>query len=70
MFFISRNKLGFFGMFFLYHEINCFFRKSATNQCARWAEKNTCFFGNALPISNARSHLKQRRKHSGLTIVV
>ena len=30
-------------------------------------KKNTCFFGNARPKSNARAHLKQRKKHSGLT---
>ena len=55
-------------MFFLSPEINCFFRKWAAIQCARWAEKNTCFFGNALPKSNAHAHLKQRKKHSGLGI--
>ena len=27
-----------------------------------------CFFGNAQPKSNARAHLKQRKKHSGLNI--
>ena len=26
------------------------------------------FFGNAHPKSNARAHLKQRKKHSGLTL--
>ena len=50
---------------FLSIERNVFF-KSATIQCARWSEKNTFFFGNALPKSNARAHLKQRKKHSGL----
>ena len=30
-------------------------------------KKPTCFFGNARPKSNARAHLKQRKKHSGLT---
>ena len=29
--------------------------------------KKTCFFNNARPKSNARVHLKQRKKHSGLT---
>ena len=34
-----------------------------------WAEKNTMFFlGNARPKSNARAHLKQRKKHSGLIL--
>ena len=28
--------------------------------------KNTCFFGNAQPKSNARAHLKQRKKHIAL----
>ena len=32
--------------------------------------KNTCFFGNVRPKSNARAHLKQREKHSGLKGVV
>ena len=32
-------------------------------------KKNTCFFfGNAWPKSNARAHLKQRKKHSGLML--
>ena len=57
-------------MFFLSPEIDCFFQKSATIQCARWAEKKThiSFFGNALPKSNVRAHLRQRQKHSGLTL--
>ena len=37
-----------------------FSQKSATIQCARRA-------GDALSKSNARAHLKQRKKHSGLT---
>ena len=28
--------------------------------------KKTCFFGNALPKSIVRAHLKQGKKHSGL----
>ena len=28
------------------------------------------FFGNARPKPNARAHLKQRKKHSGLTTVL
>ena len=36
--------------------------------CA-WAEKNTMFFfGNARPGSNARAHLKQEKKNSGLIL--
>ena len=30
-------------------------------------KKTHVFSGNALPKSNARAHLKQRKKHSGLT---
>ena len=59
IFFVSRDKL-------LSPEIDRFFRKSATIDNARWAEKNTCFFGSARHKSNARAHLKQRKKHSGL----
>ena len=40
------------------------FRESATIQCERWAEKTLFFSGNTLPKSNARAHLKQRKKHS------
>ena len=62
-----RNKLFFLYCFFLF-----FFRKSATIQCARWAEKHTRFLGgNALPESNARAHLKHREKtHSGLSLLI
>ena len=31
-------------------------------------KKNMFFFGNAQPKSNARAHLKQRKKHSGLSV--
>ena len=34
----------FFGMFFYLPKLTGFSRKSATIQCARWAEKNTCFW--------------------------
>ena len=33
-----------------------------------WAEKNTVFFSKARPKSNARAHLKQRKKQSGLIL--
>ena len=49
-------------MFFLAPEIDSFFRKLATIQCACWAEKKDMFrFGNARPKCNARVHLKQRK---------
>ena len=32
-------------------------------------KENTCFFSNARPKSNARAHLKQKKKHSGLRLV-
>ena len=53
MFFISWHELVVFGMFLLSPVINCFFyRKSATIQCARWAEKKHVFYDNAQPKSN------------------
>ena len=55
-------------MFFLSPKIICFFFKSATIQCERWAEKKHMFFCNARPKSNARAHLRQGKKHSGLHI--
>ena len=66
MYFISRNELVFFEMFFYPPKLTVFSLKSATIQCARWAEKTHVFVVNALPKSNARAHLKQRKKHSGL----
>ena len=62
-FFFLEMKLVFFGMFFYLPKLNDFFRKWATIQSARWAEKNTCFFGNARSKSNARAHLRQRKKN-------
>ena len=57
-------------MFFLSFEINSFFLSNRQQSNARaWQKKTTCFFGNALPKSNASSHLKQRKKHSGLSLV-
>ena len=59
MFFLSREMNLFFSKS---PKINCFFwGESAIIQCARWAEKNTCFFANARPKSYARAHLKQRK---------
>ena len=67
MFFLFPEMKLFFSECFCYlPKLTGFFRKSAKIQCARWAEKNTCFFGNARPKSNARAHIKQREKHSGL----
>ena len=49
-------------MFFYLPKLPVFSQKSATIQCARWVEKKHMFFGgNALPKSNARAHLKQRK---------
>ena len=57
MFFITRNLLVFDGN-----------RQQSNARAGQ--KKNTCFLGgNALPKSNARAHLKQREKHSGLMLV-
>ena len=62
-------NLFFFGMFLLSTKIKWFFSKIGNNQMRAWAEKNSMFFfGNARPKSNARAHLKQRKKHSGLIL--
>ena len=55
-------NLFFSKYFFLSPEINRFFRKLATIQCACLAEKTYVFSGDARPKSNARAHLKQRKK--------
>ena len=56
-------NLIFLECFFLFTKLLFVFRKSATIQCARWAEKKHMFFvGNARSKSNARTHLKQRKK--------
>ena len=47
-------------MFFLSPEINCFFSEIGAGQ----EKTHVFFFGNALPNSNARAHLKQRKKHN------
>ena len=55
-------------MFFFLPEFNVvvFLNRQQFNARAG-QKKNTCFFGNSQHKSNARAHLKQRRKHSGLT---
>ena len=53
-------------MFFLSPEIDCFFPKIGNNPMRALGRKKHVFFGNARPKSNARAHLKQRKKHSGL----
>ena len=60
-------------MFFLFPEIiifliSRFFLEIGNNPMRAMGGKKThVFFGNALPKSNARAHLKQRKKHSGLS---
>ena len=62
-------EINFFSKCFLYLPKLTVFRKSSTIQCARWAgKKHMFFFSNALPKCNALAHLKQRKKHSGLTL--
>ena len=61
MFFISWNKLGFFRNVFLSLEINSFFLGNRQQSNARDGQKKEHFLGNALPKSNARAHLKQRK---------
>ena len=44
-----------------------FFSKIGNYSMCALGKKNPCFFfGNARPKSNARAHLKQKKKHSGL----
>ena len=65
IFFISRNKLVFFSKcFFLSPGMDCFFPKIGNNLMRTLGRKKHmfCFFGNALPKSNERAHLKQRKK--------
>ena len=42
------------------------FSKIGNNSMRALGRKKHMFFGNARPKSNARNHLKQRKKHSGL----
>ena len=56
-------------MFFLAPEITWVFFENRQQSNARTGQKKTCLFGNARPKSNARAHLKQRKKHRGLRVV-
>ena len=69
-FLFPEMNLFFFGIFFLSTKIKCFFSKIGNNSMRALGRKKTCFFfGNARPKSNARAHLKQRKKHSGLKVL-
>ena len=52
-------------MFFLSPEIDFFFGNRQKSSARAGQEKKKCFFCNARPKSNARAHLKRRKKHSG-----
>ena len=55
-------------MFFYLPILTGFFRKAAIIYNARDGQKTKhMFFGNARPKSNARAHLKQRKKYSGFS---
>ena len=54
-------NLFFFGLLLLSSEINCFFGHRQQSN-ARAGQEKISFFGNALPESNARAHLKQINK--------
>ena len=55
-------------MFFYLSKLPVFFLEIRKNPMRVLGRKKThVFFGNALPKSNARAHLKQRKKHSGLS---
>ena len=61
-------NLFFSKCFFLSPEIDYLFSKIGNNLMRALGRKKThVFFGNARPKSNARAHLKQRKKHSGLS---
>ena len=54
-------------LFFFYPEIDCFFSEIGNTLMRVLARKKThVFFGSARPKCNARAHLKQRKKQSGL----
>ena len=56
-------------MFFYFPKFTVF-SEIGNNPMRALGRKNICFFfGNALPKSNARAHLKQRKKHSDLNSV-
>ena len=48
---------------FLSPEIESFFLEIDNNLMRALGRKNICLFGNARPNSNARAHLKQRKKN-------
>ena len=61
--------MAFFRNVFLSPEINWVFFANGQQSNVRAGQKKThVFFGNALLKSNARAHLKQRKKHSGLSV--
>ena len=49
-------------MFFLCPEIDCFFKNRQQSNARAGQKKTHGFFGNGRPKSNARAHLKQRKK--------
>ena len=60
-------NLFFFRNVFLSTKIDVFFSKIGNNSMRALGRKKAHgFFGKARPKSNARAHLKQRKKHSGL----
>ena len=62
-------NLFFFGMFFSSTKIKWFFLNPQQFNARAGQKKTHVFFGNARPKSNARAHLKQRKKHSGLRLL-
>ena len=49
-------------MFFLSTKIKCFLENRQQFNARVGMKKHMVFFGNARPKSNARAHLKQRKK--------
>ena len=63
-------NLFFFGMFFYLPKLTVFFGNRQQFNARAGQKKTHVFFGEiAQSKSNARAHLKQRKKHSGLTAV-
>ena len=62
MFFLFPEIIFFLRNVFLYPEINCFFGNRQQSNARARQKKNMFFFGNARPKSNARAHVKQRKK--------
>ena len=48
-------------MFFYLPQLTVFFPRNRNNQMRALGRKKHIFFGNALPKSNARTHLKQKQ---------